>query len=95
MNAIKASKSHIIGKEQYQDRAKQVLQGSKITLTTEGHQHLGSVVGSKTFKERYTRELVSKWCEESIKLSEMAKTQPQAAYAAFTSGYKNKFSHFM
>ena len=95
MNPIKASKSHIIAKEQYQDRAKQVLQGSKITLTTEGHQHLGSVVGSKTFKERYTRELVSKWCEESIKLSEMAKTQPQAAYAAFTSGYENKFSQFM
>ena len=95
MNAIKASKSHIIAKEQYQDRAKQVRQGSKITLTTEGHQHLGSVVGSKTFKERYTRELVSKWCEESIKLSEMAKTQPQAAYAAFTSGYENKFSQFM
>ena len=95
MNVIKASKSHIIAKEQYQGRAKQVLQGSKITLTTEGHRHLGSVVGSKTFKERYTRELVSKWCEESIKLSEMAKTQPQAAYAAFTSGYKNKFSQFM
>ena len=95
MNAIKASKSHIIAKEQYQDRAKQVLQGSKITITTEGHRHLGSVVGSRTFKERYIRELVSKWCEELIKLSEMAKTQPQAAYAAFTSGYKNKFSHFM
>ena len=25
----------------------------------------------------------------------MAKTQPQATYAAFTSEYKNKFSHFM
>ena len=25
----------------------------------------------------------------------MAKTQPQAAYAAFTSGYENKFSQFM
>ena len=38
-------------------------------------------MGSKTFKESYIKELVSKWCEELTKLSEIAKTQPQAAYA--------------
>ena len=49
---------------------------------------LGSVIGSKTFKkESYIKELVSKWCEEL--------TKPQAVYAAFTSGYKHKFSYFM
>ena len=50
------------------------------------------VIGSKTFKESYMKELVSKWCEELTKLSETEKTQPQAAYAAFTSGHKHKFS---
>ena len=54
-----------------------------------------SVTGSKTFKESYIKELVSKWCEELTKLSEITKTQRQAAYAAFTSGYKHKFSYFM
>ena len=83
---IKASKSHIIVKQKYQDKAKQILQGSKITITTEGHRHLGSVIGSKTLKERFIKELVSKWCEELTKLSEIPNTQPQAAYAAFTSG---------
>ena len=82
-------------KREYQDKAKQIFQSSKITITTEGHRHLGSVMGSKTFKESYIKELVSKWCEELTKLSEIAMTQPQAAYAAFTSGYKYKFSYFM
>ena len=53
------------------------------------------VIGSKTFKESYMKELVSKWCEELTKLSETEKTQPQAAYAAFTSGHKHKFSDSM
>ena len=92
---VKASKSHIIVKEKHQDKGKQIFQGSKIIITREGHRHLRSVIGSKTFKESYIKELVSKWCEELTKLSEIAKTQPQAAYAAFTSGYKHKLSHFM
>ena len=56
---------------------------------------MGSIIGSKTFKERYIKDLVWKWCEELTKLSEIAKTQPQAIYAGFTSGYKHKYSYFM
>ena len=92
---VQAQKSYIIVKEKYQDKAKQIFQDSKITITTERHRHLESIIGSKTVKESYIKELVSKWCEELTKLSEIAKTQPQAAYAAFTSGYKHKLSHFM
>ena len=92
---MKASKSHIIVKEKYQDKKTQTFQGSKIKTTIDGHRHLRSVIGSKTFKESYIKELVSKWWEELTKLSEIAKNQPQAAYAAFTSGYKHKFSYFM
>ena len=54
----KASKSHIIVKEKYQDKAKQIFQGSKITITTKGHRHLRSVIGGKTFKESCIKELV-------------------------------------
>ena len=57
---VKASKSHMIVKKQYQDTAKQIFQGSKITITTEGHRLLGLAIGSKTFKESYISELVSK-----------------------------------
>ena len=56
--SLKASKSRIIVKEKYQDKAKQIFQGSKITIITEGHRNLVSVIGSKTFKERCIKELV-------------------------------------
>ena len=35
---------------------------------------LGLVIRSKTFKENYIKQLVSKWCDELTKLSEIAKT---------------------
>ena len=49
---IKASKSHITVKEEYQDRAKQIFQGNKITITTGRHRQLRSAIGSKTFKKK-------------------------------------------
>ena len=93
--SLKASKSHIIVKGKYQNKAKQIFQGSKITIITEGHRNLVSVIGSRTFKERCIKELVLKWCDELTKLSEIARTQPQTTFAAFTCGYKHKFSYFM
>ena len=39
--------------------------------------------------------MISQWCEEITELSLIAKTHPQAAYSAFTSGYKHKFTYFM
>ena len=39
--------------------------------------------------------MITQWCEETAELSLIAKTHPQAAYSAFTSGYKHKFTFFM
>ena len=47
---VKASKSHIITKKKYRDKAKQIFQESKITITTERHRGMRSIIGSKTFK---------------------------------------------
>ena len=35
------------------------------------------------------------WKGETETLSEMAKSQPRAAYTAFTKGYKSNFTYFM
>ena len=37
---VKASKSHIIVKEKYQDKAKQIFQGSKITTNINGNRDI-------------------------------------------------------
>ena len=41
---MKASKLHLIVKEKNQDKAKQIFQGRKITITTEGQWHLGLAI---------------------------------------------------
>ena len=57
--------------------------------------HLGAVIGSDTYRHQYTTEKVKNWCDEIETLSHYAKSQPQAAYAAFTHGQQHKFSYFM
>ena len=50
-----------------------------------------SVIGSKIFKGSYVFYLNSKWCRKLTQLSEIAKTQPQDGYGAFTSVYRHVF----
>ena len=52
-------------------------------------------MGSKDFRETYAKEKVKRWCEELEQLSEYAKTQPHAAYAALCHGEIHKFTYFM
>ncbi|CAH3183216.1 unnamed protein product [Porites lobata] len=49
----------------------------------------------RVFGEEYCEEKVRAWKEEIERLSEIAKSQPHAAYIAFTKGYKSKFTYFM
>ena len=69
--------------------------GSAIKITTEGKRHLGAALGSDGFRLEYASEKVEKWCGEIHKLAEIAKTQPQAAYSAFTHGERHRFAYFM
>ena len=68
---------------------------TKINIAKEGKRHLGAVIGSKDFRTKYVNEKVTEWCCELKILSEFAKSQPQAAYAAFYFGEQNKFSYFL
>lgn len=68
--------------------------GEEVNVTTEGKRHLGAVIGSKNYEDQYCYEKISKK-EEIETLTEIAKSQPQSAYLAFTKGYKSKFTYFM
>ena len=58
-----------------------------IKFTSEGKRHLGAVIGSPEFKEEYATDLVTCWCKEVEKLTEIAHTaEPQLAYAAYIHG---------
>ena len=47
------------------------------------------------FKDQYCREKVLRWKGELEALPEIARSQPHAAYTAFTKAYKSKFTYFM
>ena len=52
-------------------------------------------MGSQDFKKKYISEKVSKWIEGIEKLSEIAESQPHAAYSAHVHGYQHKFNYFL
>ena len=64
-----------------------------MNITVEGRRHLGAVIGSKDFKDQYCQEKVDKWCAEMASFWEISKSQPHAAYVAFTKGFKSKFTY--
>ena len=69
--------------------------GDEVNITTEGQRHLGAVIGSLEFKDQYCREKVLGWKGELKALSEIARSQPHAAYTVFTKGYKSTLTYFM
>ena len=64
-----------------------------ITLTTDGQRHLGAAIGTSNFRVQYAAEKVTKWCNELHRLADFAKTQPYAAYSAFTHGILSQYTY--
>ena len=92
---VNGSKSWLIGKSgELAKEAKRVF-GDEVNITTKGQRHVGAVKASQEYKDQYCEEKVRVWKEEIERLSEIAKSQPHAAYIAFTKGYKSKFTYFM
>ena len=56
---------------------------------------MGAVVQSEIYKREYVDDLVKDWNSQLRILSTIAESQPQAAYSAFVSGFRNKLSYFM
>ena len=91
----KASKSWLTVKPEYIESAKETFCGTGINITDHGRKHLGAVIGSEDYKKEYVAEKVKEWVESLHKLTNIAKTQPQAAYSCFVKGFVHKFTYFM
>ena len=91
----KAAKSHLIVKQQYEQKANDVFAQSNVNITTSGKRHLGAVIGSESYKKEYVSDLVNDWKKQLETLSMMAEIEPQSAYAAFVFGFRSKLAYFM
>ena len=84
----------IVKSEQLASDARQCF-GKSVNVTTDGKRHLGACIGSAKFKQEYCEELVMNWEKQLDKLSEIADSQPQSAYIAYTKGFRSKYSYFL
>ena len=91
----KASKTWLVVKKDKYEEAQKLFENTGINITTEGRKYLGGFVGTKIGAETYVNNLQEKWLEELNVLTEIAKSEPQSAYAAFTSGFRHKMTYFM
>ena len=95
------SKSWLIVKKDQEERANRVFKNTNsdpsagLNITTNGRKHLGAALGTEEFKNEYIDNKIEQWSEEIKVLANIAKTEPHLAYAAFTHGYKHKFTYFM
>ena len=88
-------KSWLIIKPEVEGKAKTIFHGSGVQITTEGKRHLGASLGSTKYKEEYLSSKVDEWIAQLRILSQIARTQPQAAYSAFITGFRHKISFYM
>ena len=92
---VNESKSWLIVKSLELVSEANTIFGKSVNITNEGKRHLGAVIGSQKYKGQYCSKKVDTWVTELTTLTEMAKTQPQAAFVAFTKGYRSKFTYFL
>ena len=89
------SKTHILVKPQYINKAKKLFKDTSITISEEGERYLGGAVGTLSFVQTFVQRKVEGWVREVEKLSKFAETQPHSAYAAFTHGLMSKWNYLL
>ena len=90
-----ATKSWLIIKKDVEKKAEETFYGGGVKITTYGKRHLGAALGSHEYKEEYLATKFDGWIEEIKILSEIAKSQPQAAYSCFITGFRHKVTYYM
>ena len=89
------SKSRLVVKEQHFDLAQELFKDHGVSITTDGHKHLGSAIGEDLFLENFFKKKIQKWSDELHILSSIASIEPQAAYSCFVHGMKSSLNYFM
>ena len=72
-----------------------MFQGTGINVTDLGKRYLGAAIGSESFRKSFVDSHVETWVKELSLLAEISKFHPQAAYCAFTAGYRDKVNLFL
>ena len=87
------SKTWLVTKDSHLQNAAKIFAGSGVNITPNGRPYLGAALGSPDFIEEHLRSKVGEWTSSITLLSEIAKSQPHAAYSALVHGLSSKWSY--
>ena len=88
-------KSVLVVKKDAKELADQIFGGSNIPINTEGAKHLGAIIGSPEFKKSHIENIIAQWENELLNLTEIAKSEPQAAYSNFIYSVRQSWNFAM
>ena len=88
-----ALKTWLITKDPHIAKAQELFGDTQVNITTQGRPHLGAALGSQEFVETYVSDKVQELNNQLLLLADIARTEPQAAYAAFIHSFAHKFSY--
>ena len=77
-------KHGLITKDSHLASARKIFSDIRVSITSQGRPHPGAALGSHEFVVQYVSNKVRHWEEELLLLTDVAKSQPHAAYMAFT-----------
>ena len=80
-------------KEEALQKAQSIFNESGINITVNGKRHLGAPLGTNAFAQSFVETKVADWVNEIKRLSVVARTQPQAAYAVLTHGFMGRWAY--
>ena len=93
---VKPSKSWLIIKDSSKlIETQDLFSDCPIKITTSGKRHLGAAIVSLEYKTSYMEEKVNEWCCKMRYLTNIANSQPQAAYSAYIHGEQHKYTYFL
>ena len=87
------SKTWIVTKREHHEEATKVFADSGINITSEGRPYLGAAIGSTAYITEYVSSKVKEWSSSISILSEIARSQPHAAFSALTHGLLSKWTY--
>ena len=91
---VNATKTWLVVKPPFQARASELFTGTGVNLLIEGHPYLGATIGSRDYMQKYVEQKVDEWSTEVQRLTNIAESQPHAAYSALTHSFSSRW-HFV
>ncbi|KAL5266928.1 hypothetical protein ACHWQZ_G004092 [Mnemiopsis leidyi] len=90
---VNPSKTVLLVKPGFENAAKTKF--TDINITVEGHQYLGSYIGTNEGKEKFVKKEVKRWSKDIEGLSSLAESEPHLAYSAYVYGTSKRWNYLL